>query len=164
MTCNSCVSNGFGRKVNPNAAKAMKLKYERGISLGEAWKIVKSGGGSKRRSTRRKSKRRSTKRKSKRRSFGRRHRKASRISHAKNSLKLTRKKLKRKARKSRRKSRKMSRKFGASGPGFAGQTSYGANGGATFFGKAEPFTTASSWWYPHTGGQMQGPQNMLMKN
>ena len=154
MTCNTCSMHGFGRKVNPNAAKAMKLKYERGISLGEAWKIVKSG---------KLSKRRSTKRKSARRSFGRRHRKASRISHAKNSLKLTRKKLKRKARKSRRKSRKMSRKFGmVKGPGFAGQTSY-SNAYAPYFGSAENFVNASNWWYPVTGGQMQSP-NMLMKN
>jgi hypothetical protein len=162
MTCNTCVSHSFGRKVNPNAAKAMKLKYERGISLGEAWKIVKSGGGSKRRSTKRKSKKRRTRRKSARRSFGRR-RKASRISHAKNSLKLTRKKLKRKARKSRRKSRKMSRKFGmVKGPGFAGQTSY-SNAYAPYFGASEPFVNASEWFLPVTGGLTQRPQ-MLMKN
>lgn len=47
MTCSSCqLSNGFGkkRKVNPDAKKAMKLKYSENISLSEAWKRVKSGG------------------------------------------------------------------------------------------------------------------------
>lgn len=58
MTCESCqLSNSFGkkRKVNPDAKKAMKLVYSEGISLKDAWKIVKSGKTSKK-SGKRKSK------------------------------------------------------------------------------------------------------------
>jgi hypothetical protein len=172
MTCNSCNSHSFGkkRKVNPEAKLAMKLMYSEGITLGEAWKRVKSGKGSKKRgskkrgSKKRGSKRRGSKRKARRsakRSFGRR--KTSKLSRAKNSLKLNRKKMN-KRRKSRRGSKRMSRKFGmVRGPGYAGQTSY-TNAYAPYFGNnSEPFVNPSNWWFPYTGGQMQSPK-MLMKS
>jgi hypothetical protein len=64
MTCNSCsLQNGFGkkRKVNPDAKKAMKMMYSEKITLGEAWKRVKSGKSGTRKKSR---KGRSGKRKS----------------------------------------------------------------------------------------------------
>lgn len=43
------MENNFGkkRKVNPDAKKAMRLKYKEGISLKEAWAIVKGKSKSK---------------------------------------------------------------------------------------------------------------------
>lgn len=125
------------RKVNPDAKKAMKLMYSDKISLAEAWRKVK-GSRSMKRSKRR-------------------------LSKAKNSLKLNRKKMCKKSKKCRR-SKKRSRKFGSSGPGYEGQTSY-PNVSAPYFGKSggESYINPSEWFLPVTNGQVQSPQ-MLYKN
>ena len=60
---------------------------------------------------------------------------------------------KRRRRKKRRSRRRRSR-FGASGPGYAGATSF-KNGWSPYFGGKEPFIQASEWWYPNPGSQGQ---------
>ncbi len=48
------------------------------------------------------------------------------------------------------------------GQGYKAQTTY-PNVSAPYFGAAEPWTNASGWWYPVTGGKVQSP-GMTMKN
>ncbi len=68
------------------------------------------------------------------------------------------------SKRSRKMRRRISRRrFGmVAGPGYKGQTSY-SNAFAPYFGAAEPFVSASQWWYPYAGGVAQSPQ-MLMKS
>lgn len=74
-SCGSCAGGrlSFGRRGNPQAAAAMRLKYSQGISLKAAWAKVKGGKVrvGRRRKSRRSRKRRGSKR---RRSRSRRRR------------------------------------------------------------------------------------------
>ena len=143
--CNSCGPRGFGRRVNPQAAKAMRLwRSGQAKDLAAGWAMVRSGKGSRRSRSRRGRKHRGSRR---RRSRSRRRRSRSR---------------KRRSR-SRKGRKRRSRRFGiVAGPGFNAQTSY-SNAYAPYFGASEPFVNPSEWFLPVTNGQIQSPQ-MLYKN
>lgn len=123
------------RKVNPDAKKAMKLMYSEKIGLKEAWKRVKRS-----------------------RSVKLSKRSRHRISSAKNSLKLNRKKMCKSSKKCRR-SKRRSRGFGSvseNGPGYLSSSS--ASVSTPYFGKSEPVTLASEWWSPVSNGRQQYPE------